>query len=171
MSPRLDTPPANRRREPWHVAPPSPQAQSSRPRESDYLPFANDETRNGLQARVEIPFMLLALRLPLGGTVLEIGCGRGVALPVLAARLAPVELIGVDLDDALLAEAERRVRSAGIEATLLHADARALPISSASVDLVIDFGTWYHVSDDLHGRGDALAEVARVLRPGALFVH
>jgi cyclopropane fatty-acyl-phospholipid synthase-like methyltransferase len=49
----------------------------------EYRPFENVETRNGLQALVEIPLMLRALPLPRGGRVLEVGCGRGVALPVL----------------------------------------------------------------------------------------
>jgi SAM-dependent methyltransferase len=135
------------------------------------VPFGNVEARNGLQARVEVPLLVRALRLPRGGRVLEIGCGRGVALPVLARLLAPASLVGVDLDPALVEAAERRVRACGVAARVVEGDARALPMADASVDLVIDFGTCYHVGGGADGARAALREVARVLRPGGLFVH
>ena len=137
----------------------------------EYAPFENVEARNDLQARLELPLLVRALRLPRGGRVLEIGCGRGVALPVLAARLAPSALVGVDIDPSLLGVAERRARAHGIEATLLEADVRALPFERGTFDLVIDFGTCYHVSGGRAGARLALGEVARVLRLGGLFVH
>jgi ubiquinone/menaquinone biosynthesis C-methylase UbiE len=103
--------------------------------------------------------------------VLEIGCGRGVALPELARRLGPDELVGVDVDAALLAEARDRVREARIAATLVEGDVRDLPFETGRFDLVVDFGTCYHAADSLAGRRAALREVARVLRKGGLFVH
>lgn len=138
---------------------------------ADYLAFPNMESRNGLHARVEVPLLLRALRLPRGGRVLEIGCGRGVALPVLAERLEPFALFGVDVDAALLEVAEQRLRALRISATLVEADVRSLPLETASFDLVVDFGTCYHVSGGVEGARAALREVARVLRPGGLFVH
>jgi len=135
------------------------------------MPFGNVETRNGLQALLEIPLMIRALKLPRGAQVLESGCGRGVALPVLDDRLEPVELIGLDIDGALLAEARERVRNTCTYATLVEGDVRDLPFEVGRFDLVIDFGTCYHVSDTMDGRREALGEVARVLRPGGLFVH
>src|ERR1043166_1572407 len=66
------------RHQKFRCGPPAPRAHA------EYQPFGNMETRNGLQELVEIPMLLLALRLPSGGRILEIGCGRGVALPVLA---------------------------------------------------------------------------------------
>jgi SAM-dependent methyltransferase len=138
---------------------------------ADYVAFPNIESRNGLHARVEVPLLLRALHLPRGGRVLEIGCGRGVALPVLAQRLAPFQLFGVDVDPALLEVAERRLRALRVDATLLEADVRSLPLDAESFDLVIDFGTCYHVSGGVDGACAALREVTRVLRPGGLFVH
>src|SRR4051812_20124013 len=82
---------------PRHEKPRAP----SGPRD-DYRGFGNVESRNGLQERVEIPLMLRALRLPRGGRVLEVGCGRGIALPVLSERLEPAELVGVDIDPSLI---------------------------------------------------------------------
>lgn len=141
------------------------------PSERQYVPFPNMEARNGMHARVEVPLMLRALGVPRGGRVLEIGCGRGVALPVLAERLTPFALVGVDIDATALEAAAWRLHATRVVATLLEADVRDLPLESASVDLVVDFGTCYHVSGGPHGARAAVREVARVLRPGGLFVH
>lgn len=49
---------------------------------------------------------------------------------------------------------------------LFQADARALPFPDDCFDVVIDFGTCYHVSR----AGRAVSEIARVLRPGGRFL-
>jgi ubiquinone/menaquinone biosynthesis C-methylase UbiE len=90
---------------------------------------------------------------------------------VLDDRLDPVELIGIDVDRALLAAAQQRIRDTCTEATLVEADVRDLPFEAGRFDLIIDFGTCYHMSDTMDGRRAALREVARVLRSGGLFVH
>jgi ubiquinone/menaquinone biosynthesis C-methylase UbiE len=168
MSQTVETPPVEEGREAWQRA---AIRTSGRSAPAEYLPFGNVESRNGLQALVEIPLMLRALRLPHRARVLEIGCGRGVALPVLDDRLEPVELVGLDVDAALLDEARERVRNSCTEATLVEGDVRDLPFEAGRFDLVIDFGTCYHVSDTMDGRRAALREVSRVLRTGGLFVH
>src|SRR5262245_26996295 len=105
------------------------------PRNREYERFGNVEARNGLQERIEIPLLLRALRPPQGGRVLEVGCGRGIALPVLAERLRPSELVGVDFDPELVAIARERVRQAELPATVLEGDLRALPLEDESFDL------------------------------------
>jgi ubiquinone/menaquinone biosynthesis C-methylase UbiE len=136
-----------------------------------YVAFGNMETRNGLQERIEIPLLIHALSLPKGQRILEVGCGRGIALPVLASRLAPRALVGIDVDQELVAIAQQRLRVLGVDASVHHADVRALPFDDASFDLVIDFGTCYHVSGGRAGARAALSEIARVLVPGGSFVH
>jgi SAM-dependent methyltransferase len=151
-----------------------PAAPPKRKRElggAEYRPFGNVEARNGLQARLEIPAMIRALRLPIGVDILEIGCGRGVALPVLSERLMPTSLVGLDIDPTLAAIAEERVVATGIDARVIEGDVRRMPFENESVDVVIDFGTCYHVSGGAHGSRSALREVERVLRPGGWFVH
>src|SRR5678810_854103 len=112
MSLSVETPPVEKRTETWpgEAAPrsdpplvgdrrsllPTALRASGRSAAIEYLPFGNVEARNGLQALVEIPLMIRALRLPHRARVLEIGCGRGVALPELDDRLEPVELIGLE---------------------------------------------------------------------------
>ena len=162
-TPRPDSPPPKRETAP--AAPPSAG------RDAEYVPFGNMESRNGLQERLEIPLLVRALRLPRGGRVLEVGCGRGVALPVLAERLQPSSLVGVDVDGALVEVARQRIVRSGTRAEVRTADVRALPFESGSFDVVIDFGTCYHVGGGQSGRLAALNEIARVLRVGGLFVH
>jgi len=149
---------------------PSPTVPARREVE-DYRPFGSKRSRNGLQERVEIPLLLRALGLARGGRVLEVGCGRGIALPVLSERLAPDELVGVDVDRRALCDARAQLDANGARAALHVADVRDLPFPRASFDLVIDFGTCYHVGGGHTGRLTALNEIARVLRVGGLFVH
>ena len=139
--------------------------------ETVYRTFPNMESRNWQQERVEIPLMLRALALPVGGRILEVGCGRGVALPVFAERLCPQALVGVDVDPSLVAIARQRMAALGVRATVVEGDVRDLPFASASFDLVVDFGTCYHVSGGDDGARAALREIGRVLRPDGLFVH
>ena len=167
MAQTVESPPVETGTDAWRPA--RPDTEPALP--GEYRPFGNVETRNGLQALVEIPVMIRALRLPRGGRVLEVGCGRGIALPVLFDRLEPNELVGLDLDVALLAEAQARVWRTGTDATLVEGDVRDLPFESGRFDLVVDFGTCYHASDTMEGRRAALNEVSRVLRDGGLFVH
>lgn len=133
----------------------------------EYRPFPNEEGRNARQGSLEVPLLIRALGLPRGGRVLEVGCGRGVALPVLGRLLRPSRLVGLDVESGFLDEARSRLAGAGITAELVPGDVRRMPFPDAAFDLVIDFGTCYHI-----GRPEtALAEIARVLAPGGLFVH
>lgn len=134
---------------------------------AEYQPFPNVERRNVLQERVEVPALIRSLRIPDGARILEVGCGRGVALPPLGRLTRPARLTGLDVDPTLLAEARRRLDERGIEAELVHGDVRALPFPAASFDVVIDFGTCWHIADAER----ALQEIARVLAPCGRFVH
>jgi ubiquinone/menaquinone biosynthesis C-methylase UbiE len=131
----------------------------------EYQPFPNEASRNWRQEHIEIPLMIVALGLPRGGRVLEIGCGRGIALPVLARCLAPIRLVGLDVDPTLLDPAGRRLHEAGTSAELVLGDVRRLPFPDGDFDLIIDFGTCFHIA-----RADeALREISRALVAGGIF--
>jgi ubiquinone/menaquinone biosynthesis C-methylase UbiE len=144
-----------------------PTRSATRPAEREYRPFPNEAGRNARQEMLEVPILVRLLQLPRQARVLEIGCGRGIALVPLARLLRPARLVGLDIEREFLAEARDRVDTAGVTAELVPGDARALPFPDRSFDLVVDFGTCYHIAR----AHEALAEAARVLAPGGQFVH
>ena len=132
-----------------------------------YREFGNKEYRNFFQTHLEIPALVRAMRIGRGLRILEIGCGRGVALPVLARLCRPSRLVGIDIDPALVTLARERVHERGVDAEVFLGDARRLPFDSGAFDVVIDFGTCYHIDHPER----ALAEASRVLAVGGAFVH
>jgi SAM-dependent methyltransferase len=93
-----------------------------------------------------------------GGTCLEIGCGTGVhAARVRGLGWTPV---GIDLSAGMLRHAQGRL-------AIAQADAQRLPIRDGSLAAAIAV----MVHTDMPGYPAALAEVARVLRPGGVVVH
>jgi SAM-dependent methyltransferase len=100
-----------------------------------------------------------------GRRVVEIGCGSAPCSRWL--RTAGADVVALDLSAGMLARAQELNRDTGIEVPLLQAEAGALPLATGSVDIVCSaFGGLPFVSD----ASVALAEVARVLRPGGRFV-
>ena len=132
-----------------------------------YRAFPDVARRNALQESIEVPALVRLLDLPRGGRILEVGCGRGVALPPLADLCEPISLTGLDIDPRLLEAARERLEALGVEAELCRGDVREMPFPDAAFDLVVDFGTCYHVS---HPEA-ALREIARVLVDGGELVH
>jgi SAM-dependent methyltransferase len=128
--------------------------------------FPNRPWRNRIQESFEVAAVVHLLRVPRRGRVLEIGCGRGIGLVPLARYGRPATLAGLDISSELLAHARVRLADCRVPAQLHLGDIRALPFEDGGVDVVVDFGTCYHVT-----RPEvALAEVERVLAPGGLFV-
>lgn len=134
---------------------------------TEYEPFPNEEGRNTRQAELEIPAMVRALRIPNDSRILEVGCGRGVALPVLDRLCSPRRLVGIDVDPELLVEAAANLREHGTGAELCAADVRRMPFADEAFDVIVDFGTLFHIARPQV----ASAEIARVLAPGGIFVH
>ena len=132
-----------------------------------YRAFPNLPHKNVLQRCVEVPALVRALAIPHGRRMLEVGCGRGVALPALARLCRPAYLAGLELDCGAFAEAARTVAATGTAADVFQADVRSMPFPDESFDVVLDFGTCYHVERP----EQALAEIERVLAPGGVFVH
>jgi SAM-dependent methyltransferase len=139
----------------------------SRLEQEEYQPFPDEQGRNSRQAQLEIPALVRALRLPSDARILEIGCGRGIALPVLDRLCGPRRLVGLDVDGELLMEAADNLREHDARAELCCGDVRRMPFADGAFDVIIDFGTLYHIARSQA----ALDEIARVLAPGGTFVY
>ncbi|PKV83320.1 methyltransferase family protein [Streptomyces sp. TLI_146] len=99
--------------------------------------------------------------------LVDVGCGLGYAVRWLAATnaLGPdVELVGVDLDAALVAEAGRLARAEGLDCHFVHGNAFALPEAAT---VYISTGVLHHF------RGPALTEFFRsqAASPAQAFCH
>jgi SAM-dependent methyltransferase len=98
-------------------------------------------------------------QLPADPMIVDLGCSTGDLLEDLAAEHPDAMLTGIDLIAQGLRKAHERVP----DARLLQADVCALPLEEASVDAAFSANLLEHVPDDAR----ALAELRRVLRPGA----
>ena len=95
------------------------------------------------------------------GRVLEVGTGEGQVARV-AASVGAELVVGLDPTANQIEEASRR----GGGPVFMRGEAAALPVRSGAVDAVVACLVFEHI-DDVDG---ALADVARVLRPGGRFV-
>lgn len=102
--------------------------------------------------------------LPAGATVADIGCGSGTDLLLAARRVGSSgRAVGVDMTPEMLERAQRGAAECGLAHVELRAgDATALPLDTASVDVVLSNGVLNLVPE----KDRAFAEIARVLRPG-----
>ena len=110
--------------------------------------------------------LLDRLALPGSGLMLDVGCGSGQTMAWFTARYPGWRAAGLDV----AADGVAAARALGAP-LVLRASAIDLPVRSASIDLVITLDVLQHLPLG-GGDGRALAEIARVLKPGGgLFVR
>ncbi|WP_434633819.1 class I SAM-dependent methyltransferase [Chromobacterium sp. CV08] len=99
------------------------------------------------------------------GRLLEVGCGVGAQTEILLRRFPELNLTGIDFSQRQLAVARQRLQGSPFHerATLLHMDAEDLDFPPASFDAA--FLCW--ILEHVHAPERVLAEVRRVLKPGA----
>ncbi|NJK32094.1 MAG: class I SAM-dependent methyltransferase [Deltaproteobacteria bacterium] len=96
--------------------------------------------------------------------VLDAGIGSGALSLALAETVgARFQLDGVDLAPRMLQEAQLRLNTAGVSATLHQRRIEALPFAADRFDAVLSSHALEHVTD----LSAAIGELVRVLRPGA----
>ena len=101
-----------------------------------------------------------------GGRVLEVGCGGGAGVRIILERFGAAEVEAIDLDPKMIESARQRLSSYGLaRVQLAVGDATSLKAGDARFDAVFDFGA-IHLERSWQ---KALAEVARVLKPGGRF--
>ena len=117
-----------------------------------------DETRGGTE-RAQAAAVAINSLLPSGGRVVELAVGTGIVAAELVALGNLVH--GVDLSSAMLQHAKIR-----LPGHVAAADATVLPFADRRCDAVV--AVWLlHLLEDSE---PVLAEVARVLRPGGVFI-
>jgi ubiquinone/menaquinone biosynthesis C-methylase UbiE len=129
------------------------------------LSFADAEVINDTSPR-QSSYDWLANRVPKTGRpirLLDLGCGCGWLLSLLAARNQPgLTMIGVDISSDELTLAAKRLDGAAL---LLEARAQALPLSPATVDIVLS-----HLAIMVMSDMEAVVDnIRNVLVPGGEF--
>ncbi|MEX5719896.1 class I SAM-dependent methyltransferase [Geodermatophilus maliterrae] len=100
-----------------------------------------------------------------GARCVEIGTGRrGLGARCAVEQFGATSVTAVDLYPATVGRARMACADLADRVTFRVGDATALPVDDGSVDLVVDFHALHHVED----WRTAVAEAARVLRPGGL---
>lgn len=117
-----------------------------------------DQRHHGYHRFLDEAEFDLVCDLAAGREVLEIGCGTGLILERLASVAS--RAAGIDLSPGMLELARQR----GLD--VYEANATELPFDDASFDLAVSFKVLAHVE----AIGDAMAEMARVVRPGGRIV-
>jgi SAM-dependent methyltransferase len=101
------------------------------------------------------------LNIPPGGIALDVGSGPGNVTASLARAAGPDGLaLGVDISEPMLTRAARA--ESGPQIGFLRADAQQLPLRDNTIDAVVSIAVLQLIPNP----AAALAEMARVLRPG-----
>jgi len=108
-----------------------------------------------------------ALGLRPGDTVIEIACGTGLNFPLIEQAIgAGGRIIGVDLTDAMLAQAQRRIEANGwSNVSLVHADAAEFDFPNG-VEAILSTYALSQVPEC----GEVIASGAAALAPGGRWV-
>ena len=130
-------------------------------------PLERSETDRYLAPPADTPFALeYAFHLlgdVRGKTVLDLGCGSGGNVVILAERGAQV--VGVDISPDLVAIAQQRIRSANLRATIKVGDAYNTGLPDESVDVIFCIALIHHLDIKV-----ARDEMRRVLRKGGMVI-
>jgi ubiquinone/menaquinone biosynthesis C-methylase UbiE len=132
--------------------------------ETPYLYGYSDSEQRRLVAQAEYwrELILRDLAWRAGERVLEIGCGAGAVLGVLARAFGGIAVAGIDREPRQIAFAQRHLAKLAEHANLRVGDAAALPWPDASFDHAMTMWFLEHLREPL----PALREARRVLRPG-----
>jgi ubiquinone/menaquinone biosynthesis C-methylase UbiE len=97
-----------------------------------------------------------------GMRVIDVGCGTGAIARRVAGRVAPGQVVGLDREPDQISSARELAANRGVNLTFQLGRAEQLPYP----DCVFDTAYCRFLLEHLHHPSRALAEMARVVRPG-----
>jgi len=121
--------------------------------------------RFGYDSPAAIQFVM-AQALPLGGTVLEIGTGKGRFLVRLARHVAAVTTVDIAAEEQQCARLNARYARVEERIQFVHQDAARLPWPDATFDAAVTMNAMHHIA---HFE-QVLEEMVRVVKPGGKLV-
>jgi ubiquinone/menaquinone biosynthesis C-methylase UbiE len=125
----------------------------------------NNPVRAAFQRYLEVPQLLRLGGTTQGALALEVGCGRGVGTQLILECFGAERVEAFDLDPHMVALARRRLARFGDAVRVSEGDVCVIRAADDHFDAAFDFGIVHHVPK----WRDALAEIYRVLKPGARF--
>src|SRR4051794_4132591 len=99
-----------------------------------------------------------------GQRILDLGCGTGTLALQVKQRVPQADVVGLDADPEMLAQARRKAEQAGVELELTEGFSTKLPYEDASFDRVLSTLFFHHL--DPEPKRQTAREIARVLRKG-----
>jgi SAM-dependent methyltransferase len=100
-----------------------------------------------------------------GDRLLDVGCGPGTLTVDLARAVSPAELVGIDVSDAVIAEAASHAARSGVTNVAFRVgDFRKVGFQPGAFDVVHAHQVLQHLRDPV----GALAAMAELVRPGGL---
>lgn len=105
----------------------------------------------------------LAASIPVGGAVLDLGCGAGVPVTQWLAEHG-YDVTGVDISERQLELARQRIPNAGF----VQSDMASLDFPPGTFDAVVAFYSIIHVPREEHE--DLLSRICEWLKPGGRFL-
>jgi trans-aconitate methyltransferase len=94
--------------------------------------------------------------------ILDFGCGIGTSIPFLAEAFSPMEIVGVDVSEEMLAEARAR-----LDLTRVRLQSVELALRDGEFNLVYCNGVFHHIG--LEQRAKAFRRIFDSLRPAGYF--
>ena len=122
----------------------------------------NEEADSGLGEKWKIYFREILGEAPL--EILDDGMGAGF-FTILLAQLGH-RVTGIDYSDGMVEKTRENLSARGLSANVLQMDAQALRFDDASFDAVVQRNVMWNLDDP----AKAYREIARVLKPGGIFV-
>jgi len=102
------------------------------------------------------------------GIMVDIGCGPGYLVALMAKSFPQLNIIGVDIAEEMVQQATRNLPSPGLgeRVEFRKGDVQALPFEDYAVDFVVSTLSLHHWSEP----EQALKEIHRILKPGGQFL-